>query len=156
MSNKLFHGRAKWFPLGQNPFAPPLVTGLEIPRAETAVKPNSRSRGRVFPRWWVLVSEMKQVAYGVHSVVRPLGLPCVIRPARRASDVVMIWLAVVWRVQMGVSIWDTVHSHSVDRWALNGADVQGPRHGVLKTVWLLCNVAHQVGCLRGWGGVPLV
>jgi len=40
------------------------------------------------------------------------------------------WWAVVWREQMGVSIWDAVHSHSVDRWALSGAGVQVPWRGV--------------------------
>jgi len=34
-------------------------------------------------------------------------------------------------------------------WALSGADVQAPWHGVLKTVWLHCDEAQQVGCLRG-------
>ena len=62
----------------------------------------------------------------------------------------MNWWVVVRPVQMGVSIWDAVHSHSMDRWALSGADVQAPWHGVLETVWLLCDGAQQVGCLRGW------
>ena len=33
------------------------------------------------------------------------------------------WWVVVRRVQMGVSITDAVHSHSVDRWALSGAEL---------------------------------
>ena len=33
--------------------------------------------------------------------------------------------------------------------ALSRADAQAPWHGMLKTVWLYCNVAQQVGCLRG-------
>jgi len=43
-----------------------------------------------------------------------------------------------------------VHLHSMDGRALNGADVQAPRHGALETAWLHCNEAQQVGCLRGW------
>ena len=35
---------------------------------------------------------------------------------------------------MSVSIWDAVHSHSVDRWALSGADVQAPWHGARDSV----------------------
>jgi len=36
------------------------------------------------------------------------------------------------------------------RWAsaLSGTDVQAPWHGVLETVWLLCEEAQQDGCLR--------
>ena len=44
---------------------------------------------------------------------------------------------------MGVSIWGAVHQ--MDRWALSGADVQTPWHGVLETVWLHCDEAQQVG-----------
>ena len=36
------------------------------------------------------------------------------------------WWVVVRRVQMGVSIWGAVHLHSMDGWALSGADVQAP------------------------------
>jgi len=35
----------------------------------------------------------------------------------------MNWWDVVWRVQMGVLIWSVVHLHSMERWALSGADV---------------------------------
>jgi len=38
----------------------------------------------------------------------------------------------------------------------SGADVQAPWHGVLETVWLLCDEAQQVGYLRGLEGCPLV
>jgi len=51
---------------------------------------------------------------------------------------------------MGVSIWGTVRLHSMERWALGGADVQAPWQGVPETVWLHCDEAQQVGCLRGW------
>jgi len=37
---------------------------------------------------------------------------------------------------MGVSIWSTVHLHSMGGWALSGADAQAPWHGVLEIVWL--------------------
>ena len=36
------------------------------------------------------------------------------------------WWVAVRRVQMGVSIWGAVHLHSMDGWALSGADVQAP------------------------------
>ena len=32
---------------------------------------------------------------------------------------------------------------------MSTADAQAPRHGVIETVWLLCDEAQQVGCLRG-------
>ena len=68
----------------------------------------------------------------------------------------MNWCVVARRARMGVSIWDAVHSQSVDRWVLSGADVKAPWHGVLEAVWLLCDEAQQVGCLRGLEGCPLV
>ena len=46
-----------------------------------------------------------------------------------------------------------MHLHSMDGCALSGADVQGPWHGVLETVWLHCDEAQQAGCLRGWNVV---
>jgi len=42
----------------------------------------------------------------------------------------MKWWVVRW-AQMGVSIWDAVHSHPVDRWPLSWTCVQAPWHGVL-------------------------
>jgi len=58
------------------------------------------------------------------------------------------WWVAVRRIQMGVSICGAVQQHPMDRWVLSGADVQDPRHSVLETVWLLCDEAQQVGCLR--------
>ena len=40
--------------------------------------------------------------------------------------------------------------------ALSGAGVQAPWHGVLETVWIHCDEAQQVRCLRGLEGCPLV
>jgi len=60
----------------------------------------------------------------------------------------MNWWVVVEQVQTDVSIWDAVHSHSMGKWAMSRADFQAPQHGVLDTVWLLCDEAQQVGCLR--------
>ena len=68
----------------------------------------------------------------------------------------MNWWVVVRRVQMGVSIWGALNLHSMDRWVLSGADVQASWHGVLKTMWLHCDEAQQVGCLRGLEGCPQV
>jgi len=42
----------------------------------------------------------------------------------------MSWWVVVQQAQIGVSIWDTVHSRLVGRWAMSGAGVQAPRHDV--------------------------
>jgi len=55
----------------------------------------------------------------------------------------MNWWFAVRRVQMGFSICDVVHLHSVDRWTLSGTDVQAPWHGVLETMWLLFDEAQQ-------------
>jgi len=60
----------------------------------------------------------------------------------------MKWWVVVRQAQMAVSIWD-VYSHSLDRWVLSGTNAQAPCHSVLETVWLFCNEAQQVECLRG-------
>ena len=79
---------------------------------------------------------------------RPLRLPLVIRSLHVCCCCQMNWRDVVWRVQMGVLIWGAVESHLMDRWALSG-DVQALWHGVLETVWLHCNEAQQVECLRG-------
>ena len=58
----------------------------------------------------------------------------------------MNWWVVVRRAQMGVSIWDAVHSHSMDSelWV----EQMAPWHGVLDTMWLLCDEAQQVGYRR--------
>jgi len=42
--------------------------------------------------------------------------------------------------------------HSMDGWALRGADVQASWHGVLEIVWLHSDEAQQAGCLRGLEG----
>jgi len=68
----------------------------------------------------------------------------------------MNWWVVVRRVQMGVSILGAVQLHSMDGWALSGVGVWAPWHGVLQTVWLHCDEAQQVRCLRGLEGCPLV
>jgi len=39
---------------------------------------------------------------------------------------------------------------------LSGAGVLALWHGVLEIVWLLCDEAQQVGCLRGLEGCLLV
>ena len=57
---------------------------------------------------------------------------------------------------MGVSIWGAVYLHSMNGWALGGAGVQAPWNGALERVWLLCDEAQQVGCLRWLEGCPLV
>ena len=102
--------------------------------------------GRVITRGWVPVSEIK--VWGLAGIVRPLHIPLVIRPMRCTCCCCQIsWWDVLRRVQTGVSIWDAMHSHSVDGWALIGAGVQAPWHSVLWIVWLLCDKAQKVGCL---------
>jgi len=44
----------------------------------------------------------------------------------------MCWWVVVRQEQTGVSIWDAVNFHSVNRWALSGAGVRAPWRGVLR------------------------
>ena len=68
----------------------------------------------------------------------------------------MNWWDVVRRVQMSVSIWTALYLHLMDVRALSGADVLAPWHDALETVWLHCDEAQQVGCLRGLEGCPLV
>ena len=58
------------------------------------------------------------------------------------------WWVVVRRVQMSASTWGAVRLHSMDGWALSGADVQAPWHGVLGKLWFHCDEAQQVGYLR--------
>ena len=55
--------------------------------------------------------------------------------------------------KMGVFIWGAMRLHSMGGWGLSGADVQAPWHGVLETVWLLCDEAQYVGCLRKWEAI---
>ena len=64
----------------------------------------------------------------------------VIRPERRifCCYCQMNWWVHVRRGQMGVSIWDAVHSHSVYRWGLSGAAVQASWHGVISSCNCMC------------------
>jgi len=78
--------------------------------------------------------------------------PSLSRPLKKILDPPMLNPP----LQTGVSIWGAVQQHSMDGWALSGADVQVPWHGVLEIVWLHCDDAQQVGCLRGLEGCPLV
>ena len=68
----------------------------------------------------------------------------------------MNWWGVVQRVQMVVSIWGAVRPHSMNGWVPTGEDAQATWHGVLETLWLHCEEAQQVGCLRVLEGCPLV
>ena len=99
-------------------------TGVDV------VKQNPCFYWKIIPGGWVLMSGIKYspTVLSNHSFNW--------RSTQSASIIVVRW-AVVWQVQMGVSIWDAVHSHSQDRWVLSGADVQAPWHGVLETVRLL-------------------
>ena len=60
------------------------------------------------------------------------------------------WWVVVWWVQMGASIWGTMHLHSIDWWALSGTGVQTLWHGVLEIVWLHCDEAHSSDVYEDW------
>ena len=62
------------------------------------------------------------------------------------SVIVVRWIDVLLSsgYKIGVSIWDAVHSHSMDRWVLSGADVMASFDSVVEPVWLLCDEA--LGC----------
>jgi len=46
--------------------------------------------------------------------------------AQCAAHMLLLSDELMRRAQMGVSIWDAVHSHSVDRWVLSGTSVEAP------------------------------
>ena len=87
-------------------------------------------------------------------VVRPHRIPLVIRPLRRTQVVVVRRTELLWGVYKWVSRFEA--SCICTRWTLTGTDVHAPWHGVLEAVWLHCDEAQQVGCLRGLEGCPLV
>ena len=60
------------------------------------------------------------------------------------------WWVVVWQVQMGVSIWGGVQLHR------RMGECWVEQVSWLQIVWLLCDEAQQVGCLRGLEGCPLM
>ena len=81
------------------------------------------------------------------SVVQPLRTPLVIRPERRTSVVVcrrndeFLCGGYKWVCRFQVQRIPT-------RWTISsGADVQAAWHGVLETLWLLCDEAQQFECL---------
>ena len=53
------------------------------------------------------------------------------------------WVVVQW-VQVGALIWDVVHFHPVDSWALS--ELKASWRNMLETVWLLCDEAQHIGC----------
>jgi len=78
------------------------------------------------------------------SVRRPLRTPSVVCPELRTH---VVFVRCTDELLCGgykwVSRFDTLRFPT--RWPV----VQAPWHGVLGTVWLLCDEAQQVGCLRG-------
>ena len=95
---------------------------------------------------------------GLRMKVRSLVVHCNHSAFHRTSVIVVRWTDELLNsgYKMGVSIWDAVPYHSMDRWVLSGADVQAPWHGVLETVGLHWDEAQEVGCLRGQESCPLV
>jgi len=105
---------------GRTPF---VWAGAETDTGAEAIKPDTSCSGE---------GHSRRVAAGVgdenaefRSVLQLLR-NCSIGDPPRAPHFCcrqMNWWVVRW-VQLGVSIWDVVHSHSMDRWALTKADVQ--------------------------------
>ena len=103
---------------------------------------------RVIPGGCVPVSGIKVrsiVELSAHSAFHWWSTHCATRMLLLSEKLMSCCAA----IQMGVSIGGAVQLHPMDGWALSGAGVQAPWHGVLGIVWLLCDEAQQVGCLRG-------
>jgi len=95
-------------------------TGVE------AVKPDPGSSWEGHPEGWVPVSgnENAESLWGCPTTPHSIGdLPSAPHACCWCQ---MNWWVVVQWVQMGVSIWDTVHFQSMDGWALIGACFQAP------------------------------
>ena len=78
--------------------------------------------GRVIPGVWVPVSGMKMrslVGLSVHSAFHWWSAQCAARMLLLSDELMNCYAT----VKMGVSIWGAVHLHSMDGWALSGADV---------------------------------
>ena len=119
-----------------------------------AVKPNPLL-GRVIPGGGYRCRRFKcGGVWDCPPTPHPIGDPSIAQHV--CCCCLMNWWDVVRRVQMGVLIWGAVHLHSMDGWALSGADVQAPWHGALEAVRLHCDEAQQMGCLRELEGCPLV
>ena len=91
-------------------------------------------------------------------VDRPLRIPLVIRPMRRTYVVVVRGTdELLCGEYKWVSRFETpciCTRWTGERWVEQV--FQAPWHDVLKTVWLQCDEAQQVGCLREWEDCPLV
>ena len=62
----------------------------------------------------------------------------------------MNWWLVEQRVINGFLDLRRVHSYSMGRWTLSGADVQTLWHGVLETVWLHCDEVQHLDACEDW------
>jgi len=91
---------------------------------------------------WGAKSPWRRDGMKVRSVVVDSNLSAF----RCTSVTVVRWTDVLLSsgYKMGVSIWADVHSHSMGRWALSGADVMASWDGMAETVWLFCDEA--LGC----------
>ena len=123
-------------------------TGGEVVKLGTGSSWEGHS-GRYFP---VSVMKMRSlVGLSAHSASHWWSVHCVARMLLSHK-----LISCCARALMGVSIWDAVHLHLMDKWVLSGAGVRAPWHGMLEAVWPHCDEAQQVVCLRGLKGCPLV
>jgi len=81
--------------------------------------------GRAIPGEWMSMSMMKVRTLVVF--LQPLRIQSVLRPERRTFVVRWNDELLCGGYNWGVSIWDAVHSHSMDRWVLSEADVKAQR-----------------------------
>ena len=138
----IWHWRTTWSTVcssgrrgGHTPF---VQAGAEIhDTGADSVKPESSCSWEGHSVGWVPVSDMKILGLEgcpptPHSIGDPPSGPHV-------CCCQMNWWVVVWGIQMGISISDVVHLHSMDTWALSGAGAQAPWNCVLETA-PLCNV----------------
>jgi len=119
---------------GHTPF---VQAGAE--KSDTRAEAVSRTQallGRVIPGGWVRCLGWKcGVLWGCPSTPHSIGdLPTALHVCCCCQ---INWWDVVRRVQMDVSIWGAVRLHSMDGWALSGADVQAPWHCARDSVALL-------------------
>ena len=139
-------------------YTPLVQTGAESPDiGSETVKPDPGSSWRDTTGGGMPASGMKRwslLSLSIHAAFHWWSTQCA-GHVLLLSDELMSW-CVAGRLKMGVSICGAVHLHSMDGWALSGAGVQDPWHGVLETAWPHCDKAQQVGFLGGWEGCPLV
>jgi len=126
----------------------PTSVGRQLSRTQALL-------GRVIPGGWIPVSGIKMrslVGLSTHSALHWWSAHC-------AASMMLLPEKLMSCCAAGTNGCLDLRRralHSMDGWALNGAGVQAPWHGVLGIVLLHCAEAQQVGYLRGLEGCPLV